>query len=390
MKFKVAVSILVLLGANCFGQEVEKDSKKQVVEQGFLAQCREEVEKFCSDQKIAKDIIKCLASHSSDLSLDCRQAMERTVQMLSEAENRGGGTMAGFGGPNAMGPPIPYVSYEGRKTRGDADPTMTENKFNFSVPFYRQEAVVLSSSLSLGQLKLSDQVILNNGKTISENFYRYELGMQYFKRLPEKRMFTVRVSAGYVGDDPSQYSRDASYSLNLTYGEPSHGENSNGYWMYMVYMTNNSSFINYFPIPGVVYLYKTAEFTGLFGFPILSLQWTPSELWSYSFSLFGPNLQTETSFGDRRKVQMFMNYSFNQQSYIPHERAEDRDRLTLQDQKLSMGFRMSVLKMAQLELQIGRTYDRSIYIGRGFMNKDGGVAGLDPDWFSQLSFKAGF
>ncbi len=349
--------------------------------------CSSEVKNFCSDKSSPRDIVKCLMGHFSELAPQCKQEIERYIRVLSEAEERGGGALASFGGPNAMGPPLPLLSYDGRFMPGDDSASLSENKFGFSMPFYKGDEYTLGASLAVSQLRFGETLTLDNGKKISKDFHRYELGTQYFSQLSEKRTFSVRASAGYAGDEPSEASKDLSYSLHISYGKPGSG---NGYWVYMLMMTNNSPFINFLPIPGVMYIYKTPTFTGMFGFPVVTMQWTPVMPWSYSLSIFATNIQAEVAYGQRNRGQGFISYGMNQQTYMPHEREKDRERLTIQDQKISAGFRMPIMKLMQMELQAGRSFDRSVYVGEGLMNKDGGSTSLEADWFGSLGIRMGF
>ncbi|MGZ3690666.1 MAG: hypothetical protein ACXVAX_04145 [Pseudobdellovibrio sp.] len=379
MKF---YKLILCLGLISFAAQAAEEKAPPV-----LVRCDAESEEFCHDQKNPKDLFKCLAVNAKNLSRECKQELERFIEMRSEAEERGGGSLTSFGGLNAMGPPVPLISYEGQNIPGNKSTSLIENKFGLSIPLYKDKSYTVAGTLTAGELHLGDSLILNTGRSVPTDLYRYEVGGQYMQPLEEKRLFSFKASAGYAGDKPSQAARDASYSLNFSYGVPG---SENGYWMYMLFMTNNSPFINYFPIPGVMYIYRTPTFSGMFGFPILSMQWTPVEPWAYSLSLFGTNFQAEISYGHRDQLQGFIGYGVNQQSYIPSDRTTERERLTLQDQRVSAGLRMLLFKTAQLEFQAGQSFNRSIYVGEGFQKKDGGSLALASDSFMSWSLKIGF
>lgn len=349
--------------------------------------CKAFIQNFCADKKTPRDTLKCLAENSKSLDDTCKKEIERSIQMLSDASERGGGALTSFGGLNAMGPPIPLFSYEGTAFSGKDSIPMSEHKVNLSAPLYKGDGYSLGGSLAGGQLHLGDGIKLDSGKELPAELYRYEIGFQYFQPLSDKRMLGVRASAGYSGDKPSSAGKDLSYSLNMFYGFPGEG---NGYWMLMVFMANNSPLVNYLPIPGVVYLYRTPTFTGMFGFPILSMQWTPAGALSYSLSLFGLTLQSEVAYGARDQYQIFTGYSFNRQSYILSDRIEEKDRLSIQDQKVALGFRFPIKKKAEIEFKAGRSFDRSIYIGNGFNDKSKGLTTVESDSFANLSLKFAF
>lgn len=360
----------------------------QASAQPFLS-CQVEKNKFCKDQTEFSEVLQCLIKHDADLSNACKQELERMIQARKEASSRGGGALTSFGGPNAMGPPIPMMSYEGRYMPGEKGPDLNEHKFNISTPVFQNQNDSLALSLAAGQLHLGESLRLNTGKEVPNTLTRMEIGTQYSHKLQNRKNWGIRASMGYAGDRPGNSSKDNSYSLSASYGYPS-SENPSGYWLLMVFIANNSPFINYLPLPGVVYMYRTPTLTGMFGFPITSVQWTPVNPWIYSLSIFGPTLQTEVAYGHRDAIQYFGGYSFIQQSFIPSVREEDRDRLKLQEQRLAAGFRMP-LSMSMLgELQAGRSFGRSMYVGKKFFDKDKGSVSLDDDWFALWSLKVLF
>lgn len=350
---------------------------------GILSACQSELEQFCktiADTQNFRDQFTCLIKNDSKLSLDCKKGLERMIQAREESSGRGGGALTSFGGLNAMGPPLPLFSYEGRY-----DESIRENKANISIPVYKSGSDSLAVSLAAGQLYLNENLRFDNGMAVPENLSRYEVGAQYHHQLPERRHWGLRTSIGYTGDKAFAAAKDTSYSLIASYGFPS---SEKGYWVTMVYMANNSIFLNYVPIPGAMYIYRTKNFSGMFGFPITSMQWTPEDsLWAYSLSMFGPTVQIESAYGLRDKIQYFTNYAFMNQSYIPSERDSDQDRLRLQEQKVAFGLRGPFIKNTLWELQTGYGFQRSFILGKGFFRKERSSVEIPDHWFVSWGIK---
>ncbi len=352
-------------------------------EEAFLpAVCVTERDRWCPSSKGLKEEIQCLVGHQEELELSCKQSLERIIQARESGSARGGGALTSFGGLNAFGPLLPLFSYEGRSVSGD--PGLIENKAGISAPIYKNEQNSIGLSLSLGRLHLTAPVSLDSGVQVPVNFSRIEFGSQYRRQLSGHRSWGIRGAAGYAGDRISRAGTDASYSLNADYGFPG---SEKGYWVIAVFISNNSPFLSFFPIPGVIYIYKTPNFTGLFGFPILSLQWTLSRAWAYSISFFGPSLQCEGTYGHRDDLQLFASYQLIPQSYIPSFRREDRDRLTFQEQRLGLGARMPVASAVFAEFIGGRSFGRSISLGRGWLNRSGGSTELPAGWWMNWGLK---
>lgn len=340
-----------------------------------MQSCEKDRVRFCSDKKELSDIRSCLIEHDKDVSTECKQELARFIQMRKQTVPRGGGALSSFGGLNAMGPPVSLISYDGRYSPGSSSTSFIENKLNISAPIYKSEADTVSLSLAGSSFHLGNSLTLDSGKKVSTDLYRTEVGAQYFNQLPEKKHWGLRGSIGYAGDKPFTSSSDLTYSFSANYGFPGSGK---GYWMLTAFFSNNGPLVNYIPMPGVSYLYNTDTFTGMFGFPFTSMQWTPVFPWSFSLAIFGPTVQSEVGYGSIDRVQFFSGFYWTRQSYILSKRDNDKDRLTIEEKKAAVGFRTPVLGPMIGEFQLGQAFDRSVYIGNGLFNKNGGSVPSNP------------
>lgn len=341
--------------------------------------------RFCGDKKDLSDIRSCLIGHDNEISIECKQELERFLQARKQAMSRGGGALSSFGGLNAFGPPVPLVSYEGRYSPGA--PSFTENKLSISAPVHKSETSTLSLALAGSSFHLGNSLTLDSGRKVPVDLYRTETGAQYFDQLPEKKNWGLRGSIGYAGDKPFANSRDLTYSLSANYGFSDSGR---GIWLISIFFSNNSPLGNYIPIPGVSYLYKTNTFTGLFGFPIASMQWTPVFPWVFSLAIFGPTVQSEAGYGSIDRVQAYSGFYWMRQSYIPSDRDNDKERLTSEEKKMAIGLRTPILAGAIGDVQFGEAFDRSIYIGDHLLKKDGGSVPIPSGWYVAASLKVKF
>lgn len=342
--------------------------------------CSAQIKNVCGGAADPRATVQCLRKNADQLSTDCKLDLERYAQASRQAAARAGGALGGFGGLTGLTPPLPLFTYEGRLSKD-----LYENRANLSSPVSAGETSLTSASLAGGQLHFKDPVTLTNGRVLPSDLYRAELGTQTSWRLEGRRNVGVRLSVGSTGDQVFQALRDANFSLALTYGFP--GSAPGDYWVALVYFANNSTLGDYVPLPGAIYIHKTEHFTGLFGFPVLSLQWTPNSTWAYSFSILGTTLITEAAYGSVTASQVYLQGSFNQQRFILHDRVEDRDRLNFEEKKIGFGYRTPLLQAAFGEIQIGRAFGRQFYIGQKIFKTDGGLAVLDDSAYVNASFK---
>lgn len=352
-----------------------------------LPACAPQIKSLCSISEgkpltEAREVFGCLRAHDGELETACKSEIERYIQTSRQASARGGGALSSFGGLTGLTPPIPIVTYQGRIS--PKGPGFSENALTVSSPVYGSAQAITSMSLSAGLLHFKDPVVMTSGQILPPDLYRAEIGFQYSHRLEDKKSFGLRVTAGSTGDQVFQQIGDANFSLSATYGFPGSGTD---YWVLLANIANNSTIGDYIPLPGVLYIHRTEHVTGIFGFPVISLQWTPTPEWSYSTSIFGTTVALEAAHGAVDRTQVFAQASFNQQKYILHDRINDRDRLTLQEKKVLVGVRAPIFSSAFGEFQLGHAFDRSLYIGEKIFKSDHGLADLEASGFASATIK---
>ncbi len=349
------------------------------------ASCGEDIEKLCPNIQEPRAVFQCLAKSKDSLSISCKEGVQRFAQASQQAQARGGGALGAFGGMNAFSPPVPLLVMEGRVYPANHAPRMTDYRLNISSPVYKTETETVSMSAAYGHLNFQDEITLDSGLVVPTNLRRVELGAQYFKQLQEKRSWNLRGSVGYAGDTIFENSRDMSFSMNATYSYPG---SERGTWVLSVFFANNSPLGNYVPIPGFIYIYRTENFTGLFGIPIAAVQWTPAYPWSLSLSLFGPTLQSEVAYGSVDKFQIYTGFQFTQQLYMLEARTDDDDRLRIQEMRALTGVRTPLFENVGGEFQVGYGFERSVYMGDGLFNKDRGSVDLDSNFYFNVIVRA--
>lgn len=347
--------------------------------------CAEQIKESCGDATNPRDVLKCLVQRIDSLPLACRQDVQRFARAASQASEQTEGALTGPSALNSLTPPFPVLNLESRYSPGDV--SMSEERLNVSTPALKTKDDFLALSLAGARIHLSEAVPLGTGTDAPQDIYRAEVGAQYTHQLGGYRNWGLRASVGYAGDRLFHSLNDTAFSLAAHYGYPT----SRGtFWMWTVYISNNSPLGNYVPIPGLFYMRKTPTFTGMFGFPITSLQWTPAKNQAYSVSLLGLSLTTEAAYGDIRELQWFTGLKWTTQSFILKDRKEEKDRLTVEEKRAMLGVRKFLLGRVQLEAQGGYAFDRLLYSGTGLRNMRDGSAKLDPNWFISASLKAGF
>ena len=335
MKDKLIIIVSLIISFSAFS-----DEKNLVEKKPNLEPCKIQIANLCSEAASKSDIrgiVKCLITNNDSLTLECKQEIERFAK-ASEQTTASGGGPTGVLGSLGGGAKVPVLIYEGNLSPGNNHSnkmtSIGSNSIKLSFPILKNEKDTYSMSLVGSEWHFGQKIVLDSGKAVPRNFYKTELGVQYSRPLGGGKMMGIQTSFGYLGDEFDSNNR--SYSVSANYSFP--GEN-NGYWVLMMSMSNSGPFGPGIPMPGFFYIYKTPRFTGVFGIPILSMQWTPIDLWTFSFSALGPILKSEVSYGAIDKIQYFSALNWNQQNFILSDREEKKDRLTLEEKQIAVGAR---------------------------------------------------
>ena len=310
------------------------------------------------------------------------------MQISRQTTPPGGGPLGAIAGMTGMSAQVPTVGYEGRVVTSrdqSRTPVLYENSLNVSAPLLKSGPSTLSSSLNVGSFHFSDSVVLSSGREIPDDLYKAEVGINYSYKFGNKKSWGLRGTLGYTGDEFKNDTK--SYTINANYSFPG---SERSQWVWFLMYSNNSPFGADFPLPGFFYIYRTQKFTGLFGLPIVSLQWTPVNPWTFSFSAFGPQLKTEVSYGAVDRTQIFSGTSWRQQRFILTDRKNDDERLTMEEMNAELGVRQPLWQGGLGELQVGYAFDRSLYAGDGLFNYEGGKALLQSNWYLKAALKAAF
>lgn len=362
-------------------------------EPGFQGACRDTIETYCAKERASGDlreIVKCLARNDENLPVSCKQELERFGKASRQTAPPGGGPVGALAGLTGAASQVPSLTYEGRhilpgQDRHDSKATY-ENSLSFSVPFFKNEKNTYSATFSGGTHDLGEDILLDSGRVVPEHLYRAEVGLGYARKLEKMKNFGVRASLGYAGDEIS--SKTQSYTVIANYAFPAKREGS--VWVWMIYLSNNSPLGTFVPVPGFFYLYRTPTFTGLFGLPVASMQWTPVKPWSFSLSLFATNVRAEAAYGLFDTTQIYAGAGTRQQKFLIADIEDKDERLTLEEKTLEAGLRHPLFKAVFAELSAGYAFDRYVYEGDGLYKKDGGRANLDASAFVKWSFRLAF
>ena len=353
-------------------------------DQRLFSSCQQELKQYCSSIQKDTERISCLLTLKDKLTNDCQQELQRINEVLKGAGARGGGGLASFGG--VMGrfgllPPTKTVISINGVIAPEGKPTVIEQgRLNVSSPIWSREGKAFALSAGAGSVVLNEKLLFDNGEETPRELHRLELGGQYSRTAADGRFYGARLSVGSASDRPFYSKDEISYNLNGFYTADT---KTNNLWIWTVFLSNNNPVANFIPIPGFIYLYKKDGFTGMFGLPFLSMQWTPKNPWVLSLSAFFTNVNAELTYGFRNQLQYSAGFSVSQQSFLRQERDDLNHRLFFNEKKVYTGVKTPLNSSLSLDGQLGLSFDRSLKEGERF-NDTELEADLGKSWFVSL------
>ncbi len=263
---------------------------------------------------------------------------------------RGGAGAFGLAGPAPEG-----VSYLG----GYAPDTVLD-RVRLSSAVHRSGADEVALAFTAGDLHFQEAVPLAGAGTgLVGDLYDFGVDGRYSRRIANDKEVIGRLRLGSASDKPftrwDVMTIGAGASLVLPGGD-------HGRWVLSLDASNNNPILNYIPIPGVAYVYRTSTLTAVMGLPFASVRWRPAGLWTLSALVSPATLDGEAACGDPRRLQGFAGFSAGaRQSYLPAERANADERLFLEEKRAVGGVRVSLPFRLTGEAQFGYVFARSMF-----------------------------
>lgn len=199
------------------------------------------------------------------------------------------------------------------------------------------------------------------------DLYEVNLGFSYSTLTQNKKPIGTSFSIGSASDKPFKKTDDATYTASAFFVNPNSDKSA---WTYMVFISNNTPLLNYFPIPGVLYSTKSENFQGSFGIPINSLRWKFHKNVRFDFALLGPFYQTEVVYLHSEKKEIAIGSNWFSKSYLLEQREHKEDRLFLEEKKLYLSYREVFLKQHFYEVKLGQVFDRRLFTAKNFGDED--------------------
>lgn len=229
-----------------------------------------------------------------------------------------------------------------------------------------------------------NELDLSSSENLLRDYYNQDVSLSYRRTLPDDLFWLASVSYGSASDRPFQNSRDN--TLSATYIQK-----YNLRWYGVLNYSNNRTFLNNIPLPGVFYVKELRPDSALVvGFPFIYWLKPLSENWSFRYLGFLPwshRLKLLYRWG---KLFPYIGYEESPESYFRHDRDNDEDRVFWFERRAMMGVESTIGKNLRLDISGGWAFDRQFFEARNFTDEKEQLNNIDSSLFVSLKLNLHF
>ena len=230
----------------------------------------------------------------------------------------------------------------------------------------------------------------SNGRRMPNRLWDTGAGFSHSRLLEEGRTAGGSFTINSPSDRPFSAGRDLGFNLNLTYKIPQPDGNA---WILFLSASNTRGFINYVPLPGAAYYFKTGKnLRGLVGVPFLLLLWQPADPWivtTFYFPLRSGEIRV--SYGRPFGFQPYGLVNFRTRNYRLFDRAAEKERLFSEEAVAQLGLNFPIAKGLLCDVSGGTSFARRYFLAEKATDRQD-TPRIAPDnaLFAQAKVSANF
>jgi hypothetical protein len=178
---------------------------------------------------------------------------------------------------------------------------------------------------------------------------------------------------------------ETAFQYTGTYRLPGSDDHS---WFFLLNWSNNRPFLNYIPIPGLGYGYRSMDrrVAYLFGFPVNYFYIEFSKRFYVRGSFIGISQASfEWSQDVYFPLRSYIALDWGQKVWLPAGRTDLADRLFFNQFAVSIGLRSPLSQFLMLDLSLAYSFSRRLFLSKSYYSYRGdGQVAIDPGWIIHL------
>jgi hypothetical protein len=250
----------------------------------------------------------------------------------------------------------------------------------------RRSSDTWSISGRASELELSrSPIIPTTGLIVPAKLWELQAGAAFSRRIDKRKGWGLSAGFGSASDEPFRTIHETEVRATAFREFPSRERNS---WMWFLAYSNNRSFLNNIPFPGVAYVFRepVPGLQATIGLPFVSVSYQRGKDWRSNLSIFGPtNISVE---GARRIFSESWAYTRFERSpsqWLRADRTERADRLIFDHLEARLGVRIGPIGNGfSIDFSVGRDFRRRFFESRDASRSGAPKAELADAWVGAL------
>lgn len=254
---------------------------------------------------------------------------------------------------------------------------------------YRQflfsQQLVKAEKLSFGITTRYQKLDFNKDQGLLRDYYNIQFGGNFTYSLADNRFWTLSYSYGSASDKPFNKSRDAVDTVNFVH-------KLNERWFFVANYSNNRSFLNGVPLPGVFYVKEmTREKILILGFPFIMWKTPVGQKFSFTFVGLMPwNYRARFHYQVAPFFRPYIGVEQVPHIYFRSDREKRYDRVFWFERRLGLGVEGGITRQIRFDLSGGFSFDRQLYEARNLNNKKKSLNNIENGVYTAVTLKASF
>lgn len=267
-------------------------------------------------------------------------------------------------------------------TGQDANWTMQQHELKLMAPIWLKPPLIVLMSAGVQANQFNTTAIFpRTGQPFPRELWNIRMGTTAIYQFDNDWTGGATFNFGSASDQPFGAARDLNFGLLGFLKAPSRDGN---YWTFALIYSPLSQVP--FPIPGATYHWEPSDtFNMDIGIP-LSMTYRPTERLTLTASyMVLTTIRARASYQLTESLELYGGYEWENQSWFLQDREADRERLFTYEQRLAIGLRANPLKYLQLDLSTGYLFDRYLFTGERFRDRQNNRIELGSGIFAAAS-----
>lgn len=247
-------------------------------------------------------------------------------------------------------PSVPVGSQRGRLQ-------ISRFQLGLTAPVLESQTDGLFATASVSELSAGGFAVLRDSRTrLPANFWDVQSGGAYLRQLGDGQTAGFTLSLGTASDQPFSGIRQATANALAFY----RWETAPGTaWMLYVVSATSGQVGNNIPIPGLAYEFDATKWSGVVGFPFLSLKWRPADGWEGELSYAAlTDVYARLRYELLPHTWVYGSFAWANQSWFREERRNSYRQLFLYEKRWECGLLWQPTRAVEVRLGAGYAFDR--------------------------------